>query len=111
MRTAITQQLIDALSAALRALNTARRFKVGDTDSYAIAAQAGRALKAAENPTSKALRDCYAVISQVAEAMQYEGDDAVTALDGSQIQRMYDDLCHVRDNAIVAIAFEDANQQ
>jgi hypothetical protein len=31
--------LVDALELALRALNTAPRFRVGDTDSYAIAAR------------------------------------------------------------------------
>jgi hypothetical protein len=37
--------LIDACKLALRALNTAPRFRVGDTDSYAIAARIGQALQ------------------------------------------------------------------
>jgi hypothetical protein len=38
--------LQDAAKLALRALNTARKFRVGDTDSYAIASQVGKALDA-----------------------------------------------------------------
>lgn len=41
------QQLLDALLLAQAALNTAPRFRVGDTDSYKIAAQVDAAIKAA----------------------------------------------------------------
>jgi len=39
--------LCEALGAALRALNTARCFRVGETDSYKIAALCEAALRAA----------------------------------------------------------------
>jgi hypothetical protein len=39
-------ELLEALLLAQRALNTAPRFRVGDTDSYKIAAQVDKAIKA-----------------------------------------------------------------
>ncbi len=45
------RQLIEALQAALLALNVKPRFKVQDTDSYAIAAKCESALKAAAETT------------------------------------------------------------
>jgi hypothetical protein len=39
-------KMLDALLLAQRALNTAPRFRVGDTDSYRIAAQVDEAIKA-----------------------------------------------------------------
>jgi hypothetical protein len=39
--------LIDACKLALRALNTAPRFRVGDTDSYAIASRIEEVLQSA----------------------------------------------------------------
>ena len=39
-------KMLDALLLAQRALNTAPRFRVGDTDSYRIAAQVDAAIKA-----------------------------------------------------------------
>ena len=41
--------MLDALRLAQRALNAAPRFRVGDTDSYKIAAQVDAAIKAATN--------------------------------------------------------------
>lgn len=43
---ATSSTLLEALRLAQRALNTAPRFRVGDTDSYAIAAQVDRAISA-----------------------------------------------------------------
>jgi hypothetical protein len=43
----------------------------------------------------KALEACEPELSGVIEMMRYEGDLAVTALDGSQIQRAYDALRNV----------------
>ncbi len=40
--------LVTTLKLALEALNTARRFRVGDTDSYRIASRIDAALKAVE---------------------------------------------------------------
>lgn len=41
--------IFGVLHLALRALNSARRFKVGDTDSYAIASQIGDVLRRINN--------------------------------------------------------------
>jgi len=45
---AAAPELYAALQEAVRALNTAKRFRVGDTDSYAIAALCDRAIAKAE---------------------------------------------------------------
>lgn len=47
MNEATIQQLVAALKLAQRALNTAPSFRVGDTNSYRIAAQVDAALRAA----------------------------------------------------------------
>lgn len=45
---AAAPELYAALQEAVRALNTAKRFRVGDTDSYAIAALCDKAIAKAE---------------------------------------------------------------
>ena len=66
--------LLQALREAVRALNAEPRFKVGDTDSYAIAAMCDRAISAAGSATNqpvallnlRALAACHSLVSAYA---------------------------------------------
>jgi hypothetical protein len=59
----------------------------------------------------KTLEECEAELSGIVEMMGYEGDLAVTALDGSQIQRAYDDLRKVAINVREAISTAREEEQ
>jgi len=65
------------LKLALEALNTAPRFRVGDTDSYKIASRIDAALKAAEAPKLRKFRVLCAVTR--AEWYEIEASDEDTA--------------------------------
>jgi hypothetical protein len=59
----------------------------------------------------KVLMECETELSGVIEMMRYEGDLAVTALDGSQIQRAYDALRNVAIDLREAINAAREQQQ
>lgn len=91
--------LTDALRLALRALNTAPRFRVDGTDSYRIAARISAVIKdsgsMASDPVLAALESARLAIEEATDIMHYEDGLPVTALDGADIERIHDSLCSV----------------
>lgn len=69
-------EMLDALKLAQRALNTAPRFRVGDTDSYAIAAVVDKAIAAAPPPARDATPDFRAdVVASLMAEMEAFSDE------------------------------------
>lgn len=91
--------LTDALRLALRALNTAPRFRVDETDSYRIAAQVSALIKGSgsigSDPVLAALESARRAIKEATDIMHYDDGLPVTALDGADIERIYGALCSV----------------